>query len=207
MRPGTSSVADQFGYTADEMVGQSILRLIPRELHYEEDEILHKIRAGERVDHFEATRIRKDGSSITVSVTISPIRDEQGHVVGASKSVRDISDRKRMENLLIQAEKLAATGRMAATIAHEINNPLGSLMNLIFLARHNSPKDGTAHQYLLTAENEVERVSATWQSIHRMLSGLSAYPFSLSSQKLRSPDLDSLLAWSRCSLRLLSGRR
>ena len=148
-----------FGYTAEEMIGRSILRLIPPALHHEEDEILRKIRAGERINHFETTRTRKDGSSIAVSVTISPIRDEQGRVVGASKIVRDISDRKRMENLLIQAEKLAATGRMAATIAHEINNPLESLMNLIFLARLNSPKDGKAHQYLLTAENEVERVS------------------------------------------------
>jgi PAS domain S-box-containing protein len=148
-----------FGYTAEEMIGQPILRLIPEELHYEEDEILRKLRAGERIEHYETTRQRKDGSRIDVSITISPIRDGAGRVVAASKIARDISDRKRIERLLIQSEKLAATGRMAATIAHEINNPLESVMNLIFLARHHSPVDGKVNEYLQTAEEELERVS------------------------------------------------
>ena len=129
-----------FGFTAEEMVGQSILRLIPDELQYEEDEILRKLRAGERVDHYETTRRKKNGERIDVSVTISPIRDGAGHVTGASKIARDISDRKKIERMLIQSEKLAATGRMAATIAHEINNPLESVMNLIFLARQTQPR-------------------------------------------------------------------
>ena len=148
-----------FGFTAEEMVGQSILRLIPDELQYEEDEILRKLRAGERVDHYETTRRKKNGERIDVSVTISPIRDGTGRVTGASKIARDISDRKKIELMLIQSEKLAATGRMAATIAHEINNPLESVMNLIFLARQHSPESGKARQYLLTAEEELERVS------------------------------------------------
>jgi PAS domain S-box-containing protein len=148
-----------FGYTADEMIGRPILRLIPEALHYEEEAILRKIRAGERIDHYETTRIRKNGEQIEVSVTISPIRDAEGRVIGASKILRDISDRKRMEQVLIQAEKLAVTGRMAAAVAHEINNPLESLMNLIFLARQNSPVEGKTHRYLLTAESELERVA------------------------------------------------
>jgi PAS domain S-box-containing protein len=148
-----------FGYSSEEMVGQPVLRLIPEELHYEEDEILRKLRAGERIDHYETTRIKKNGAMIEVSVTISPIRDESGRVIGASKIARDISDRKRMERLLVQSEKLAATGRMAAAIAHEINNPLEALVNLIFLARQNIPEEGKAHAYLVTAEGELERVS------------------------------------------------
>jgi PAS domain S-box-containing protein len=148
-----------FGFTADEMVGHPIRRIIPPELQYEEDEILRKLRAGERIDHYETTRRKKNGENLDVSVTISPIRNGAGHVTGASKIARDISDRKKIERLLIQSEKLAATGRMAATIAHEINNPLESLMNLIFLARQNSAATGKAHQYLLTAEEELERVS------------------------------------------------
>ena len=80
-------------------------------------------------------------------------------MTGASKIARDISDRKKIERMLIQSEKLAATGRMAATIAHEINNPLESVINLIFLARQHSAESGKAHQYLLTAEEELERVS------------------------------------------------
>ncbi len=148
-----------FGYSANEMVGQSILRLIPKELYYEEDKILRKLRSGGRIDHYETRRTRKNGQAIEVSVTISPIVDESGRIVGASKIARDISDRKRVERLLLQSEKLAATGRMAASIAHEINNPLESLMNLIFLARQNSAATSKAHAYLLTAEEELERVS------------------------------------------------
>ena len=148
-----------FGYTADEMVGQPILRLIPPELREEEDEILHKLRAGERIENYETLRRRKNGEPIDVSVTISPIRDEEGHVIAATKIARDISDRKRFERLLIQSEQLAETGKMAATIAHEINNPLESLANLIYLARQNSEVGGEAHKCLLTAEAELERVS------------------------------------------------
>jgi PAS domain S-box-containing protein len=148
-----------FGFTAEEMVGQSILRILPPELKYEEDEILRKLRAGKRIDHYETTRCKKNGERLSVSVTISPIKDETGRVIGASKIARDISERKRIERILVESEKLAATGRMAAAIAHEINNPLESLINLVFLARQYSPVEGRAHSFLVTAEEELERVS------------------------------------------------
>jgi len=148
-----------FGYTADEMLGQPVLRLIPADLQYEEDEILRKLRAGQRIEHYETTRQKKNGELIEVSVTISPIKDEAGKVIGGSKIVRDISDRKRVERLVLQSEKLSATGRMAAAIAHEINNPLESLMNIIFLARTYSVADSRVHNLLLTAEGELERVA------------------------------------------------
>jgi PAS domain S-box-containing protein len=148
-----------FGYSPEEMIGQSILRLIPEGLYYEEEEILAKLRAGERIEHYETTRKKKNGEHFQVSVTISPITDHSGKVTGASKIARDISDKKRVEQLLIQSEKLAATGRMAAAIAHEINNPLESLINVIFLARLQSPPESRINQLLLTAEQELERVS------------------------------------------------
>lgn len=148
-----------FGYTAEEMIGQSILRIIPEGLYYEEDEILRKLRAGERIEHYETTRKKKNGELFQVSVTISPIIDKSGKIIGASKIARDISDKKRVEQLLIQSEKLAATGRMAAAIAHEINNPLESLINVIFLARQICAPESRVHQLLLTAEEELERVS------------------------------------------------
>jgi PAS domain S-box-containing protein len=148
-----------FGYTAEEIVGRSILTIIPKELRHEEDEILRKLRAGERIDHYETTRVTKGGERIEVSVTISPVRDSAGRIIGASKIARDISMRKQMERSLIQAEKFAATGRMAATIAHEINNPLESVMNLVFLARKSSAQDSKVSAYLETAEKEIERVS------------------------------------------------
>jgi PAS domain S-box-containing protein len=148
-----------FGYSADEILGQPMRRLIPEELQYEEDEILRKIRSGERTDHYETKRRKKNGDILEISVTISPIQDESGRIIGASNISRDISSRKQVERLLMRAEKFAATGRMAATIAHEINNPLESLVNLIFLARQSSPPDGDVHNYLLTAESELDRLS------------------------------------------------
>ena len=124
-----------FGYNADEMIGTSILKLIPEHLHSDEKTIIENIRAGRRVEHFETVRLTKGGELIDVSLTVSPVKDAQGRVIGASKILRDISTRKRMEQSLLQAEKIAATGRMAATIAHEINNPLEAVMNLLFLLR------------------------------------------------------------------------
>jgi signal transduction histidine kinase len=139
------------------MLGQSVLRLIPEELHHEEDEILRRLRAGERIEHYETIRIRKSGEKFEVSVTISPIK-YQGLIIGASKTARDISQHKHMERLLVHSEKFIATGRMAATIAHEINNPLDAVLNLIFLAR-TSTSIAKARGYLLTAEKELVRVA------------------------------------------------
>jgi PAS domain S-box-containing protein len=146
------------GYNAGEMIGTSILKLIPEHLHSDEKTILENIRAGRRVEHFETVRLTKGGELIDVSLTVSPVKDAEGRVVGASKILRDISTRKRMERSLLQAEKIAATGRMAATIAHEINNPLEAVMNLLFLLR---PKitDEEGVNYLTTAESELGRVS------------------------------------------------
>jgi PAS domain S-box-containing protein len=159
IRTWNHAATRMFGYTAEEAVGRSILMLIPKDLQYEEDQILAKLRAGEPIDHYETVRRMKNGDTIEVSITISPIRDESGAVTGASKIARDISDRRRVERLLLQSEKLSATGRMAASIAHEINNPLESLINLIYLARLSTDADSKAHGYLLTAEEELERIS------------------------------------------------
>jgi C4-dicarboxylate-specific signal transduction histidine kinase len=72
---------------------------------------------------------------VDVSLTVSPIKDRDGRTIGASKILRDVSNQNRMEQSLLRAEKIAATWRMAATIAHEINNPLEALMNLLYLLR------------------------------------------------------------------------
>jgi len=147
-----------FGYTAEEMIGQSILKLIPEHLHSDENNIIDNIKAGKRVEHFDTARLTKDGRLIDVSVTISPIRDAGGQIIGASKILRDVSGRKRMEQSLLQAEKIAATGRMAATIAHEINNPLEAVVNLLFLLRP-MIDDPKGINYLASAESELARVS------------------------------------------------
>jgi PAS domain S-box-containing protein len=92
-----------FGYSASEAVGQPILKFIPPDRHAEEADILARIARGERIEAFETVRIRKDGSLIDVSVTISPILDGRGRIVGASKIARDISDRKRVDGRLLAA--------------------------------------------------------------------------------------------------------
>jgi PAS domain S-box-containing protein len=83
-----------FGHSAEEMIGQSILKIIPADRKDEEMQILARIQRGERVDHYETKRQHKDGTLIDVSLTISPIRNAQGVIVGASKIARDITDRK-----------------------------------------------------------------------------------------------------------------
>jgi PAS domain S-box-containing protein len=148
-----------FGYSAAEMVGASILRIIPPHLLHEEDLILRKIRAGERIDHYETTRLRKNGESVDVAITVSPIKDSSGTVIGTSKIARDISGRKHMERTLVQAEKIATMGRMAATIAHELNNPLEAITNLVYLARNSSRDNQQAFDYLEAAELEIRRIS------------------------------------------------
>lgn len=148
-----------FGYSSDEMVGQSILRIIPEDLHHEEALILSRLRAGEKIDHYETTRISRDGQLLDVSVTISPIRDGSGTIIGASKIARDISERKKMQRLVIRAEKLAASGRLAATVAHEINNPLEAAVNLIYLSRRLSAPEDKIQEYLTAAESELQLVS------------------------------------------------
>jgi PAS domain S-box-containing protein len=82
-----------FGYSPDEMIGTSILKLIPENLHSDEKSIIENIRAGRRIEHFETVRLAKNGSLIDVSLTISPIKDEEGRVIGASKILRDVSSR------------------------------------------------------------------------------------------------------------------
>jgi PAS domain S-box-containing protein len=147
-----------FGYSAQEMIGSSILKIIPEHLHSDEKVIIESLRAGRRIEHFETVRMTKGGQLIEVSLTISPVFDERGKVIGASKILRDISGRKKLEKSLLQAEKIAATGRMAATIAHEINNPLQAIVNLLSLLRPavNSPE---GIEYLDAIEGELIRVS------------------------------------------------
>jgi PAS domain S-box-containing protein len=148
-----------FGYSAEEMIGQSIRKVIPDELQSEEDAILRKLSVGEHVAHFETRRLRKDGQLINVAITVSPVFDDTGKVIGASKIARDISERIKVQRLLVQAEKIAASGKMAATVAHELNNPLEAVLNLIYLARQSSIDNPEAASYLKSAEVELQRAA------------------------------------------------
>lgn len=113
-----------FGYTSEEMIGQSITRLIPRELSDEEPQILERLKRGERVEHFETKRVTKNGQHIDISLTISPIRDSKGKVIGASKIGRDITEIKKLEQRKDDFIKMAS---------HELKTPITSIKGYVQL--------------------------------------------------------------------------
>jgi PAS domain S-box-containing protein len=136
-----------FGYTASEIVGQSILKIIPPELHDEEHEIIARITRGDRIDHFETQRLRKSGERVQLSLTISPIRDRAGKIIGASKIARDISEQKRIEQERKEALNEARKARQEAefsnrvkdeflaTISHELRTPLTAVLGWVRMLR------------------------------------------------------------------------
>jgi PAS domain S-box-containing protein len=148
-----------FGYRPEEIVGRSILTIIPPELQSEEPVILANLRSGKKIDHHETVRLHKDGSQVQVSLTISPVFDSGGRIVGASKIVREIGERLRMQEAMMQSEKLAATGRMAAAIAHEINNPLEAVTNLAYLLSTDPSLGDRARHHAELLLEEISRVS------------------------------------------------
>jgi PAS domain S-box-containing protein len=107
-----------FGYKAEDMIGQPITRIIPAELHGEEKKILTELRAGKRIDHFETVRIANDGSRVDVSLTVSPVRDKLGNIIGASKVARDITGRKQAE----ETQRL-----LVNELNHRVKNVLASV--------------------------------------------------------------------------------
>lgn len=118
-----------YGYRADEVIGRSITILIPEDRADEEPQILDRVRRGERIDHYETLRLRKDGELIHVALTVSPIRNSKGVVIGASKIARDISQRKTHEAALKEAKETAeaanaAKDRFLAVLSHELRTPL-----------------------------------------------------------------------------------
>jgi PAS domain S-box-containing protein len=121
-----------FGFTASEAIGRHITLIIPAERRLEEDDVLARIRRGEIVDHFETVRQTKDGRRLNISLTVSPIRDSTGTIVGASKIARDITDRKRGEierTLLLEEAQAAnrAKDDFLAMFGHELRTPLAAI--------------------------------------------------------------------------------
>ena len=148
-----------FGYRADEVIGQSIMLLIPPELQHDETQILAKIRAGQRIDHFQTVRLKKNGERMEVSLTISPVKDERGTIVGAAKILRDVTAQKKLEAVLHTSERLASVGRLAATVAHEINNPLEAVTNYVYLAKQQPDLPPKIKKYLDSADVALARVA------------------------------------------------
>lgn len=112
-----------YGFTADEMIGTSVERLSPPGVVGEIEELLSRMRARVKLDHYETARIRKDGSTVIVSLMVSPIRDADGTINGVSCIARNVTEQKKLQRQLLQAQKLESIGQLAAGIAHEINTP------------------------------------------------------------------------------------
>jgi PAS domain S-box-containing protein len=133
-----------FGYSVAEMIGQPISRLIPTQRQIEKSSILAEIKRGAEIKHFETVRLRKDGSCIDVSVTISPIKDLSGTVIGASKVARDITERKIVELKLLEAMAAAEKANLAkseflSSMSHELRTPLNAILGFAQLLEVSKP--------------------------------------------------------------------
>jgi PAS domain S-box-containing protein len=135
------------GYATNEIVGKPITTIIPPEQHAEEQRIMERLRRGERIEHFDTVRLTKDGRRIDVSLTISPLKNEEGEIVGASKIMRDIRRRKELEERLRAEDKLK--DEFLATLAHELRNPLAPIRTASEILSH-APVDGTLAQSAVT---------------------------------------------------------
>lgn len=152
-----------YGYTAAEMVGQPILRIIPPDRHHEEADILDHLRRGEPIDHADAVRLRKDGSTVEVSVTVSPIKDASGRIIGASKVARDITAQKRAERIIVEEAK--RKDEFLAMLGHELRNPLNAIRHAVQISAE-SADDADAAQW---AAQVIDRQS---QQLSRMVDDL-----------------------------------
>lgn len=156
-----------FGYTAGEMIGESIYKLIPEELHHEEPQIIARLRSGDRIQHYETKRQTKDGRLIDVSLTISPIRDRQGNIIGLSKIARDITEKKLDET---------RKGDFIGMVSHELKTPLTSLSAILQVA--NTKLKSSDDRFLVNAMEkagqQVKRMTAMingFLNISRLESG------------------------------------
>ena len=179
-----------FGYRAEEMLGRHITTIIPPELHEEEERIIERLARGERVEHYETVRIAKDGRRLDISLSVSPIRDSSGRVVGASKVARDVTERRRAE----ETQRL-----LIDELNHRIKNTLATVQAI-------------ATQTLRRAKDPSEFVSAfngrikSLARAHALLTGSSFQGADIQQlvrdQLLLGGDADARISWSGPSLRL-----
>jgi PAS domain S-box-containing protein len=137
-----------FGYSAEEAIGRPVTILLPADRLDEEPQILARLKNGERMNHFETVRQRKDGTLLDISLTISPVRDSSGTVVGASKIARDITDSKRMEAEMRRVNR--DLEQFAFSASHDLQEPLRSVKvySELLTKRHGDKLDGEALEFL-----------------------------------------------------------
>jgi PAS domain S-box-containing protein len=154
-----------FGYTAEEMVGESIFRLIPPELHDTERDLLQRLHRGEVVEFSEAERIRKDGQRIWISLSVSPIRDATGTITGAASIKRDIAERKLLQERLFETQRLQAVGQLAGGIAHEANNQMSVVLGGTHFLLQRTDLPEAARQDIEHIRRAAERTAGITQQL------------------------------------------
>jgi PAS domain S-box-containing protein len=163
-----------YGYSGSEIIGRPISVLVPPDRLEEFGNNMARLNREERVGSYQTERLDKNGARLTVLLSVSPLRNEQGRLVGASAIARDISSQKRTEEALRRNERLATAGRLTAAIAHEIKNPLEALTNLVYLARRD---ESARDEYLRLAEQEIGRLdSIAQQALGFVREGASPEP-------------------------------
>jgi PAS domain S-box-containing protein len=159
-----------FGYTAAEAMGRSISILIPPDHPNELLRILARLKRGEHIQPYETARIRKDGTRVQVSVTVSPLRSSSGRIIGASAIGRDVTEKKQAEATLREAETLRLVASLAVAAAHEINNPLTVVSGeLQLLARQAGPGPGMRIAAMLEALERIREVVLRMNRITRLV--------------------------------------
>ena len=149
-----------YGYTPEEAVGKHISLLAPRDRQHEIPEILQRIAGGESVEHHESVRVTKDGRHLNVSISVSPLRDAKGDVIGASAIARDVTAQKRAEGQLHQSQKMEAIGRLAGGVAHDFNNILGIISACTEFLRDRIDHAAEPLHYVDNIKKATERGSA-----------------------------------------------
>jgi PAS domain S-box-containing protein len=161
-----------YGYSAAEIIGRPISVLVPPDRMEEFANNMARLNREERVGSYQTERIDKNGTRLTVLLSVSPLRNEEGRLIGASAIARDVSAQKRTEEALRRNERLATAGRLTAAMAHEIKNPLEALTNLVYLARRDA---NGRDEYLKLAEQEIGRLdSIAQQALGFVREGASA---------------------------------
>ena len=175
-----------FGYTAAEAVGQSIGIIIPAERQQEEIEIIQRLTQGEKIEHFETQRVAKDGRYVPISITVSPVRNRQGVVIGASKIARDITDRLRVEEerahwlaseqaARAQAEEAnRAKDEFLATASHELRTPLNAILGWSAMLEQTASLDGRTSKGLQSINRNTRALAQLVDDlldVSRMISG------------------------------------
>jgi PAS domain S-box-containing protein len=187
-----------FGYTPEEVIGKPVTILIPPERHNEEPEILDRVRRGQRVDHYETVRRRKDGTPVDVSVTVSPVRNIEGKVIGASKVARDITHRKRADEVLERLvaertvslrEAIAQMEEFSYSVSHDLRAPLRAISGyaLALIEDYGPQLDETARACLEKIQRSSQRMDKLTQDV------LTYSRVAKAAMPLTEVDLDKLV--------------